>query len=380
MNPPPFAGPGSGGPGSNGGQQPQQESYLHQQPTRAAGMYYTAPPPGSYMQQPLSMTPAPQSAGAAPHPSGSYALSYSTPASYGPGGSTAPDPPPPAGSFPTASQPNSGGSAGLYSAPTATATTAAGSVYTSASGGSSQPPSGSQHRPPAPTGSGSGSGTGSAQYGPASAGSSALTYAFGGRPKPVPPPSQQISSAHSGGGGGGPNGSYDGVPPRPQRARLGPQLLASCPMLCIARTDPAGAPDAIPLTISNLQYDALVYVSQAFVKVQMMCEYPNYPGFEDRPIWFFVPKTTSVTITDLAIENQTRGCVYAIAVVPKEDTSRFGGGDAIGDGMQQEALTRDPELFMLPLSPGLPGEGVGVAGKGVCCACCGGGCWRRVAT
>jgi hypothetical protein len=114
--------------------------------------------------------------------------------------------------------------------------------------------------PPTAPSSGGGSGA-----------SSAPTYAFGARPKaPLSvPPTQAFSSAASGaasGRGGGAAAAAAG-PPRPGRARLGPALAATCPMLCAARTDAAGGPDALPLALNNLQFDALVYVSQAFVKV-----------------------------------------------------------------------------------------------------------------
>jgi hypothetical protein len=45
-------------------------------------------------------------------------------------------------------------------------------------------------------------------------------------------------------------------------------------MVCLARTN-GGVRDAMPLHIRDLQFDALVYVSQAFVRVQMICNYPN---------------------------------------------------------------------------------------------------------
>jgi hypothetical protein len=154
--------------------------------------------------------------------------------------------------------------------------------------------------------------------------------------------------------------------------RLGPGLAASCPLLCIARTDESGSPDALPLQISNLQFDALVYISQAFVKVQLLAQYPPISGYEDRPLWLFLPKTAEAVVTDVSVENMGRGAVFAVAVVPKEDTARFGayggsfaggsfaggsftgGGDG-GGGDGGEAETRDPELFALPLSPGVPG-------------------------
>jgi hypothetical protein len=108
----------------------------------------------------------------------------------------------------------------------------------------------------------------------------------------------------------------------------------------------------------------------------MMCEYPQaWAGFEDRPVWLFVPKSADTVVTDLAVENQTRGCVFTVAVVPKEDTSRYGGGGrgSGAGGPSAEALARDPELFMLPLSPGLPGEGGGTRGRGAGAGRAGGG-------
>jgi hypothetical protein len=88
----------------------------------------------------------------------------------------------------------------------------------------------------------------------------------------------------------------------------------------------------------------------------MMCDYPQaWAAYEERPVWLFIPKAAETVITDLAVENQTRGCVFTVAVVPKEDTSRYGGGGGGSGGAAREALARDPELFMLPLSPGLPG-------------------------
>ncbi|KAI8464066.1 MAG: von Willebrand factor type A domain-containing protein, partial [Monoraphidium minutum] len=203
---------------------------------------------------------------------------------------------------------------------------------------------------------------------PPSVASSTATYAFGARPKALPPPSQAMSSGpppSAAGGGSGPppsaasgGGPAAGGRPPAERARLGPRLEATCPMVCLARTV-GGARDALPLQVNNLQFDALVYVSQAFVQVQMMCHYPkDYP--DTLPLMIFIPKQTDTTITDLAVENQTRGCIYSTAVVPKDDTSRFGGdggGKApAGGGLQQELLTRDPELFMLFLPPGLPGD------------------------
>ena len=299
-------------------------------------------------QPPSGGSGAPSSSGAGAQQqapaSGSSGYPSSQPSTYG-------APPPPSGGSGagTGTSSGGGGGGGGFSPKQQPVVTSAG---TTAYLG---PPSGAMPVPASSTAPSSSAAAAAAAPPPAPA-------VLGARPRGgsggglVPPPSQEILAA----AGATDAAAAAAAADAPQRPRLGPNLHATCPLLCVSRTDAAGAPDALPLTITSLSFDAVIYVSQAFVRVTMTADYPRAAaGHEDRPVWLFVPKATDATITDLAVENQTRGCVFALAVVPKEDTARFGGGGRSGSGgltsVDQEILARDPEIFMLPLAPGLPG-------------------------
>lgn len=48
----------------------------------------------------------------------------------------------------------------------------------------------------------------------------------------------------------------------------------SCPMVCVVGTN-HGAPHAVPLDIVNLQFNVHCHISQAFVDLQLICQYPQ---------------------------------------------------------------------------------------------------------
>ncbi|KAF8061371.1 ITIH5 [Scenedesmus sp. PABB004] len=150
-----------------------------------------------------------------------------------------------------------------------------------------------------------------------------------------------------------------GLAPPTSRPQLGDDLFCSCPMVCVVGTN-AGAPHAVPLTIMSLRFDVSCHISQAFVDAQLVCQYPA--SWNDAPLVFFLPKTADTTITELAIENMVRPSVFATAVVPVDDVKRFagkggaGGGPNNAVGEPEDGSGPDPELLMLPLPPGMPGD------------------------
>ncbi|WIA34758.1 hypothetical protein OEZ86_013065 [Tetradesmus obliquus] len=142
------------------------------------------------------------------------------------------------------------------------------------------------------------------------------------------------------------------------RPQLGDDLYCSCPMVCVVGTN-YGAPHAVPLSIMSLQFEVSCHISQAFVHMQLVCHYPM--NWNDAPLVLFLPKSTDTTITELCIENMVRPSVFATAVVPLEDMKKYSGGKGgvapvtAGSDPEDTAGT-DPEMFMLPLPPGLPGD------------------------
>ncbi|KAF6256141.1 hypothetical protein COO60DRAFT_1531108, partial [Scenedesmus sp. NREL 46B-D3] len=141
------------------------------------------------------------------------------------------------------------------------------------------------------------------------------------------------------------------------RALAGAQNNSSvpCPMVCVVGTN-YGAPHAVPLSIMSLQFEVQCHISQAFVQMQMVCHYPM--NWNDAPLVLFLPKSTDTTITELCIENMVRPSVFATTVVPLEDMKKYGGGKGGTDswGDPDDTTGTDPEMFMLPLPPGLPGD------------------------
>jgi hypothetical protein len=61
------------------------------------------------------------------------------------------------------------------------------------------------------------------------------------------------------------------------RPQLGDDLYCSCPMVCVVGTN-YGAPHAVPLNIMNLQFEVQCHISQAFVHMQLVCQYPMVSG------------------------------------------------------------------------------------------------------
>eukprot|EP00878_Enallax_costatus_P003959 GHUV01004180.1.p1 GENE.GHUV01004180.1~~GHUV01004180.1.p1 ORF type:complete len:374 (+),score=89.22 GHUV01004180.1:501-1622(+) len=119
-------------------------------------------------------------------------------------------------------------------------------------------------------------------------------------------------------------GDMMGAVARPQ---LGDDLYCSCPMVCVVGTH-HGAPHAVPLDIVNLQFTAHCHISQAFVDMQLICQYPA--NWNDAPLVFFLPKTTDTTITELCIENMVRPSVFATAIVPLDDMKKYSGTKGAG--------------------------------------------------
>lgn len=48
----------------------------------------------------------------------------------------------------------------------------------------------------------------------------------------------------------------------------------SCPLVCVVGTN-HGSPHAVPLDIVNLQFNVHCHISQAFVDLQLICQYPQ---------------------------------------------------------------------------------------------------------
>lgn len=65
-----------------------------------------------------------------------------------------------------------------------------------------------------------------------------------------------------------------GAASQPHRPELGQDLFCSCPMVCMVSTH-AGAADALPLPVTNMQFHVHIHISQAFVQMQLLCYYPQ---------------------------------------------------------------------------------------------------------
>lgn len=63
------------------------------------------------------------------------------------------------------------------------------------------------------------------------------------------------------------------------RPNLGDKLVCSCPMVCLVNNGrgvgPNTVPQAVPLEASMLQYNVHCHISQAFVDLLLVCQFPN---------------------------------------------------------------------------------------------------------
>lgn len=63
------------------------------------------------------------------------------------------------------------------------------------------------------------------------------------------------------------------------RPKLGDKLVCTCPMLCLVNASrgagPSAVPHAVPLETTMLQYNVQCHISQAFVDLLLVCQYPN---------------------------------------------------------------------------------------------------------
>jgi hypothetical protein len=179
-------------------------------------------------------------------------------------------------------------------------------------------------------------------------------------------------------GAGAGAGAGVGVPAL-ARPPLADGLSCTCPMVCMVGVHQA-ALHAVPLEIMSLQYSAACHISQAFVDLQLLCNYPLVgfvraglclhsracgagilcalqrdaltaclcgcvlcgdahvqQSWQDAHLMFFLPKTTDTVITELSIENLVRdmrssgthlpacheacGCARARCVQPRACTT-----------------------------------------------------------
>jgi hypothetical protein len=62
------------------------------------------------------------------------------------------------------------------------------------------------------------------------------------------------------------------------RPKLGDKLLCTCPMVCLVNSSrgmgPNTVPQAVPLETSLLQYSVQCHISQAFVDLLLVCQFP----------------------------------------------------------------------------------------------------------
>jgi hypothetical protein len=63
------------------------------------------------------------------------------------------------------------------------------------------------------------------------------------------------------------------------RPKLGDKLVCTCPMVCLVNSGRGlgsnTVPQAVPLETSMLQYNVQCHISQAFVDLQLVCQFPN---------------------------------------------------------------------------------------------------------
>ena len=62
------------------------------------------------------------------------------------------------------------------------------------------------------------------------------------------------------------------------RPKLGDKLVCTCPMVCLvnaSRMGPQAVPHAVPLETTMLQYNVQCHISQAFVDLLLVCQYPS---------------------------------------------------------------------------------------------------------
>lgn len=66
------------------------------------------------------------------------------------------------------------------------------------------------------------------------------------------------------------------------RPKLGDKLVCSCPMVCLVNSSrgmgPNTVPQAVPLETSMLQYNVQCHISQAFVDLLLVCQFPPVSG------------------------------------------------------------------------------------------------------